>query len=163
MSPQNRAAYVAETRTEYARIAAAHARGEQNKQRVSIADARANALKLDWKSYAPPRPGFFGTRVFADYGLAELEPLIDWSPFFATWELTGKFPAILDDPKFGEAARPPFAHARAMLDNIIAEPPLPATAVVRFCPANQHRDDIAGVAGRARRAAPPALHPVRHA
>src|SRR3981081_3553201 len=65
--PQNRPAYVAETRTEYARIAAAHARGEQNKQRVSIADARANALKLDWKSYSPPRPGFFSTRLLPDY------------------------------------------------------------------------------------------------
>jgi len=78
MSRQNRDAYVAETRTEYARIAAAHARGEANKQRVSLADARANALRLDWKGFAPPRPTFLGTRVFADYALAELAPFIDW-------------------------------------------------------------------------------------
>jgi len=161
MSPQNRPAYVAETRTEYARIAAAHARGEQNKQRVSIADARANALKLDWKSYAPPRPGFFGTRVFADYGLAELEPLIDWSPFFATWELTGKFPAILDDPKFGEAARALYADARAMLDKIIAERWFRASAVVGFWPANQQGDDIAVFADEARGAPAAVLHTLR--
>jgi len=161
MSPQNRAAYVAETRTEYARIAAAHARGEQNKQRVSIADARANALKLDWKSYAPPRPGFFGTRVFADYGLAELEPLIDWSPFFATWELTGKFPAILDDPKFGEAARALYADARAMLDKIIAERWFRASAVVGFWPANRQGDDIAVFADEARGAPAAVLHTLR--
>jgi len=161
MSPQNRAAYVAETRTEYARIAAAHARGEQNKQRVSIADARANALKLDWKSYAPPRPGFFGTRVFADYELAELEPLIDWSPFFATWELTGKFPAILDDPKFGEAARALYADARAMLDKIIAERWFRASAVVGFWPANQQGDDIAVFADEARGAPAAVLHTLR--
>jgi len=161
MSSQNRAAYVAETRTEYARIAAAHARGEQNKQRVSIADARANALKLDWKSYAPPRPGFFGTRVFADYELAELEPLIDWSPFFATWELTGKFPAILDDPKFGEAARALYADARAMLDKIIAERWFRASAVVGFWPANQQGDDIAVFADEARGAPAAVLHTLR--
>src|SRR5712672_1840939 len=161
MSGDARTAYVAETRTEYARIAAAHARGEQNKQRVSIADARANALKLDWKSYAPPRPGFFGTRVFADYGLAELEPLIDWSPFFATWELTGKFPAILDDPKFGEAARALYADARAMLDKIIAERWFRASAVVGFWPANQQGDDIAVFADEARGAPAAVLHTLR--
>src|SRR5882672_10368839 len=87
MSAEGRKTYVAETRTEYARIAAAHARGQQNKQRLSLADARANALMLDWKSYAPPRPAFIGTKIFKDYSLAALEPYIDWSPFFATWEL----------------------------------------------------------------------------
>jgi 5-methyltetrahydrofolate--homocysteine methyltransferase len=161
MSPQNRPAYVAQTRAEYARMAAAHARGEQNKQRVSIADARANALKLDWKSYAPPRPEFFGTRVFRDYELAELEPLIDWSPFFATWELTGKFPAILDDPKFGEAARSLYGDARAMLERIIAERWFRASAVVGFWPANRQGDDIAVFADEARGAPAAVLHTLR--
>jgi 5-methyltetrahydrofolate--homocysteine methyltransferase len=161
MSPQNRPAYVAQTRAEYARMAAAHARGEQNKQRVSIADARANALKLDWQSYAPPRPGFFGTRVFKDYGLDELEPLIDWSPFFATWELTGKFPAILDDSKFGEAARSLYGDARAMLEKIIAERWFRASAVVGFWPANRQGDDIAVFADEARGEPAAVLHTLR--
>src|SRR4029077_7492533 len=121
MSRQNRDAYVAETRAEYARIAAAHARGEANKQRVSLKDARANALKIDWTAYAPSQPSFLGTRVFEDYSLTDLVPLIDGSPFFATWELTGKFPAILDDKKFGPSARALYDDARAMLDKIIAE------------------------------------------
>jgi 5-methyltetrahydrofolate--homocysteine methyltransferase len=162
MSRQNRDAYVAETRTEYARIAAAHARGEANKQRVRLADARANALKLDWAGYAPPRPSFTGTRVFEDYPLTELEPFIDWSPFFATWELSGKFPSILDDPKFGEAARALYHDARTMLDKIIAERWFRAGAVVGFWPANAQGDDIALYADEARRGKPLAtLHTLR--
>ena len=82
-----------------------HARAQEDKQRLSLADARANALKLDWSNYAPPKPTFLGTRVLEDYPIAELVDYIDWSPFFPTWELTGKYPAILDDKIVGEAAR----------------------------------------------------------
>ena len=106
MSAQARPGYVENVRTEYARIAAAHARGEEGKQRLSLADARANALKLNWSgNELPQRPSFLGTRVLEDYPIAELIDFIDWTPFFATWELTGKFPAILDDAKYGPAAR----------------------------------------------------------
>jgi 5-methyltetrahydrofolate--homocysteine methyltransferase len=161
MSPTARASYVTETRAEYARIAAAHARGEQNKQRVSLGDARANALKLDWKSYVPPRPRFLGTKVFTDYPLAELEPLIDWSPFFSTWELTGKFPDILDDKKFGEAARALYADARKMLETMIAERWFRASAVLGFWPANAQRDDIAIFADETRGAPRTVLHTLR--
>jgi 5-methyltetrahydrofolate--homocysteine methyltransferase len=142
MSPEQRSAYVTDIRAEYARIAAAHARGEQNKNRVPLSDARANGLKLDWSTYAPPRPSFLGTRVFAHYPLSELVPFIDWSPFFATWELTGKFPAILDDDKVGEAARSLFNDAQAMLKKIVAENWFDAAAVVGFWPANAQGDDI---------------------
>src|SRR5207248_1717808 len=116
MSARARAPYVADIRNEYARIAAAHARAEENKQRLSLERARVNALKLDWSgSYVPPRPNLLGTRVLADYSIAELVDFIDWSPFFSTWELTGKYPAILDDAKYGPAARSLFADAQAML------------------------------------------------
>jgi 5-methyltetrahydrofolate--homocysteine methyltransferase len=142
MSRQNRDAYVAETRTEYARIAAAHARGEANKHRVALADARANSLKLDWGAYAPTRPSFLGTRVLADLPMAELVPFIDWSPFFTTWELAGRFPAILDDAKVGDAARALYDDARNMLDKIIAERWFRASAVVGFWPANTQGDDV---------------------
>jgi len=161
MSRQNRDAYVAETRTEYARIAAAHARGEANKQRVALADARANALRLDWNSYAPPRPSFLGIRVFNDYALTEIEPLIDWSPFFATWELTGKFPAILDDKKFGPSARALYDDARAMLEKIIAERWFSASAVIGFWPAQQEGDDIALFADDSRETPIAVLHTLR--
>jgi 5-methyltetrahydrofolate--homocysteine methyltransferase len=161
MSRQNRDAYIAETRTEYARIAAAHARGEANKQRVSLADARANALRLDWQAAAPPRPTFLGTRVFADHALADLVPCIDWSPFFATWELTGRFPAILDDAKVGEAARALYDDARKMLDTIMAERWFRASAVVGFWPANQQGDDIALYADEARAKEIATLHTLR--
>ena len=108
---------VSEVRAEYAKIAAAHARGEENKRRLSLADARKNALEARLVEL-PCRRGrrFLGTRVFDDYPLAELIDYIDWSPFFSTWELTGKFPAILDDEKFGEAARALYDDARAMLE-----------------------------------------------
>jgi hypothetical protein len=113
MSQQVRGAYVSEVREEYAKIAAAHARGEENKRRLSLKDARKNALALDWSNYVPPQPSFLGTRVFEDYPFAELIDYIDWSPFFSTWELTGKFPAILDDEKFGEAGALALRRTRA--------------------------------------------------
>jgi 5-methyltetrahydrofolate--homocysteine methyltransferase len=142
MSKQLSGAYVGEVRDEYARIAAAHARAEDNKRRLSLKDARKNALKLDWASYTPTRPSFLGSRVFADYSIAELIGYIDWSPFFSTWELTGKFPAILDDEKFGEAARPLYDDAQAMLKKIVDENWFKAAAIIGFWPANSSGDDI---------------------
>jgi 5-methyltetrahydrofolate--homocysteine methyltransferase len=143
MSAAARSTYVASVREEYARIASAHARGEENKRRLTLAEARANALKLGWSgSYVPPAPTFLGTQVIADYPLAELRKFIDWSPFFATWELTGKYPAILNDAKFGEAARSVFADAQTMLDRACAEGWLRASAAFGFWRANSVGDDI---------------------
>jgi 5-methyltetrahydrofolate--homocysteine methyltransferase len=142
MSKQLRGAYVGEVREEYAKIAAAHARGEENKRRLSLKDARRNALRLDWSAYRPPHPAFTGTRVFKDYPVAELIDYIDWSPFFSTWELTGKFPAILNDEKFGEAARSLYDDARAMLKKIVDENWFKAAAIVGFWPAKSDGDDI---------------------
>jgi 5-methyltetrahydrofolate--homocysteine methyltransferase len=142
MSADARAPYVARIRAEYARVAEAHHRGEDDKRRLPLADARANALKLDWAGYAPPRPGFIGTRMLTDYPLAELVDYIDWTPFFATWELAGRFPAILEDETVGAAARAVYADARAMLDKIVAERWFSANAVAGFWPANADGDDI---------------------
>ena len=89
---------------------------------MSLSAARANALKLNWSgNYRPPVPRALGTRGVADVSIAELVDYIDWSPFFATWELTGKYPAILADATVGEAARNLFADAQAMLRQMIAE------------------------------------------
>jgi 5-methyltetrahydrofolate--homocysteine methyltransferase len=153
---------VADIRQEYARIAAAHARGEASKQRLSLADARANALKLNWSgNYVPPRPSFLGTRVLEDYPIAELRDYIDWSPFFATWELAGKFPAILDDAKYGAAARSLFDDAQAMLERMASERWLRASAVFGFWPANSDGDDILLYGDEARRTPIAVLHTLR--
>jgi len=162
MSGAARPSYVADIRQEYARIAAAHARGEATKQRLSLADARANALKLNWSgNYVPPRPSFLGTRVLEDYAIAELRDYIDWSPFFATWELAGKFPAILDDAKYGPAARSLFDDAQAMLERMASERWLRASAVFGFWPANSDGDDILLYGDEARTTPIAVLHTLR--
>jgi 5-methyltetrahydrofolate--homocysteine methyltransferase len=161
MSSTTRPSYVSDIRTEYARIAAAHARGEEQKRRLSLADARANALRLDWQKYAPPQPSFLGSKALADYPLADLVDCIDWSPFFATWELAGKFPAILDDAKFGPAARDLYADARAMLERIIVENWFRASAVLGFWPAQANGDDILVFADETRATPLAVLHTLR--
>lgn len=144
-----REAYAAEVRTEYAKISAAHFRAQQDKKRLKLADARANATPTDW-SKTRPKPSFIGIRSFADYPLAELADYIDWTPFFQTWELTGRFPAILDDPKVGEVARSLYADARAMLDRIVKENWFKAQATIGFWPANAEGDDIIVYADKSR-------------
>jgi 5-methyltetrahydrofolate--homocysteine methyltransferase len=115
VSPDAKANYIDTVRAEYAKVAAAHARSEADKVRLPIARARANAEKVDWTDYKPAKPQFTGTKVFETYDLAELAKYIDWTPFFQTWELKGRFPAILEDEKQGEAARQLYADAPPML------------------------------------------------
>jgi 5-methyltetrahydrofolate--homocysteine methyltransferase len=162
MSKQARPGYYADVRSEYARIAAAHARSEENKQRLSLQAARTNALKLNWSgNEVPQRPAFIGTKVLADYSMAELVPYIDWTPFFATWELVGKYPAILDDATVGEAARSLFDDAQAMLRKIAEERWFRAAAVVGFWPANSEGDDILVFGDEARAKPIAVLHTLR--
>ena len=162
MSKEARPRYYADIRSEYARIAAAHARGEENKQRLSLQAARANALKLNWSgNEVPQRPAFIGTKVLADYSIAELVPYIDWTPFFSTWELVGKYPAILDDATVGEAARSLFDDAQAMLQKIAQERWFRAAAVVGFWPANSEGDDILVFGDEARAKPIAVLHTLR--
>jgi 5-methyltetrahydrofolate--homocysteine methyltransferase len=162
MSVDARAGYVAELRGEYARIAAAHARAQEDKARLPLATARANALKLDWSGpYQPPEPKFIGTEVLNNYPIKELIDYIDWTPFFSTWELSGKFPAILDDVKFGQAARSLYEDARAMLDKIVDEHWFRANAVLGFWPANAKGDDILVYGDEARNEPIAVLHSLR--
>ncbi len=115
LSPEGKQSYIDGLRGEYAKVAAAHARNEAEKQRLPIARARANAHKLDWDNFVPAKPTFTGTKTFDDYDLAEIARYIDWTPFFQTWELKGRYPAILEDEKQGEAARQLWDDAQAML------------------------------------------------
>jgi 5-methyltetrahydrofolate--homocysteine methyltransferase len=142
LSEDGKPSYISTVQAEYAKVAAAHARSEAEKTRLPIARARANAEKVDWSSYQPKKPQFTGTKVFENYDLAELAKYIDWTPFFQTWEMKGRFPAILQDEKQGEAARQLYADALAMLDKIIAEKWFRPRAVIGFWPANAVGDDI---------------------
>ena len=105
LSDKGRVEYMAQTRKEYERVADAHAKAQLDKQRVPLAKARANALKIDWDAFTPTKPSFTGARGFATYDVAELVPYIDWTPFFQTWEFKGRYPALLDDPERGPAAK----------------------------------------------------------
>ena len=135
VNDERRPGFVAETRGAYGRLRRQREAQQRTRKASPLAAARANRLATDWDGYAPPRPSFLGRRVLAGYPLAELVERIDWSPFFRTWELAGRFPRILDDPVVGEVARPLYADARTMLDRIVAEGWLEARAVFGFFPA----------------------------
>ena len=142
LSSNSRAAYIDEVRAEYRKVADAHAKGEEAKQRLPLAAARANRFEADWGGFEPIRPRFLGTRVFEEFDLAEIARYIDWTPFFQAWEMRGRYPAILEDPKQGETARSLFADAQAMLTKIIDEKWFKPKAVIGFWPANAVGDDI---------------------
>ena len=161
MSPEERPKAIAKVRDEYARMAESYARGQAEKPRTAIADARANRLKIDWANYTPPKPSFLGTRAFKAYDLAELARYIDWTPFFQAWELKGAYPRILHDDKYGEAARHLFDDAEAMLKQLIAERWLTANGVVGFWPANSVGDDIEIYADETRKTKIATLHTLR--
>src|ERR1700712_2790149 len=161
LSPERREAYAAEVRADYAKISAAHFRAQADKKRLKLADARANAVTIDFAKAPPKKPAFLGIKTFRDYDLAELADYIDWTPFFQTWELTGRYPAILDDPKVGEVARSLYDDARAMLDLIVKENWFKAQATIGFWPANADGDDIIVYADDTRKTPIATFHTLR--
>jgi 5-methyltetrahydrofolate--homocysteine methyltransferase len=142
LSPETRASTIQKVRAEYRKVAEAHERSEAEKVRVPLAKARANALKLDWSAYRPATPTYLGARAFEWSDLAGLARFIDWTPFFQAWELKGRYPALLDDPEQGAAARALYDDAQAMLKRVIEERWFEPKAVVGFWPAAQAGDDI---------------------
>ncbi|MGO4404056.1 methionine synthase [Bosea sp. RAF48] len=161
LSQDQKPAYVDGLKAEYAKVADAHRRSEADKQRLPLAKARANAFKPDWASYVPPKPSFLGTRVFRTYDIADLVPVIDWTPFFQTWELKGRFPAILEDEKQGEAARALWEDAQAMLKRVVEERWFNPKAVIGFWPANAVGDDIRLYTGESRQETLATFHGLR--
>ncbi|MGD0563525.1 MAG: methionine synthase [Roseiarcus sp.] len=161
LSPDSKASYVASVRAEYRKVADAHARGEADKARLPLEKARANAMAIDWAAYTPPKPSFLGVRVFENWDLADLARYIDWTPFFQTWELKGRYPAILEDERQGAAARQLFDDAQAMLKRIIAEAWFAPKAVVGFWPAARVGDDIRLFDDESRRASLETLFTLR--
>ena len=155
LSKEQKPAYVANLRAEYEQIRVKRAANQTERKLISIADARANAVKTDWANYTPPKPQVLAAApssspaggegniiVFEDYPLAELVERIDWTPFFRSWELAGKFPAILTDEIVGEECTKLYADAQAMLQKIVAEKWIQAKAIIGFFPANRSGDDI---------------------
>ena len=122
----------------------------RDKLRLPLAKARANAPKIDWGAYEPPKPLFTGTRVYTNADIADLVPYIDWKPFFQAWEMKGRYPALFDDPERGEAARALFDDAQAMLKKIVEERWFDPKAVIGFWPANAVGDDIRLFKGESR-------------
>jgi 5-methyltetrahydrofolate--homocysteine methyltransferase len=119
---------------------------------VPYAESLRRRFTIDWQKEPPAKPSFLGRRVLRDVPLAEVVPYIDWSPFFMAWELGGKYPAILDDPKAGAEARKLFDDAQALLKRIIDERLLTASAVYGFWPANANGDDVVVYADESRTA-----------
>lgn len=132
--------YVQEVREDYERVREQHAK-KKKAPIWPLAQARANKIALNWEGYTPPAPSFIGQRSFKNINLEELLPFIDWSPYFQTWDLAGKFPKILDDEVVGEEARKVYADAKAMLEKIVAGRWLTVNAAFGFWYANTVSDD----------------------
>ncbi len=126
---------------DYEKVRVQRSKRNVSKQYITIAEARANKYELDWSNYDFPKPNFIGNKSFEDIPLSELEPFIDWTPFFSSWQLAGKYPAILKDEIVGVEASKLFVEAKDMLKSIINEKWISANAVIGFYPANAMEDD----------------------
>jgi len=142
LSNTQRDRFLDELATDYDRVRASHARATVERDRVTLDVARTNGPDLVFDDTTITEPTFVGTRVFDDYDVAELVPYIDWTPFFRTWGIRSKFPEVLTDPEFADAAKPLYDDALAMLDRIVDERWFRPKAVVGFWPAGADGDDI---------------------
>ncbi len=133
--------FVDQLRDEYADLRAAHQRKHGQKNYLSLSDARANKFSIEWDQADITSPNQLGTKQLSDYSLEEIKAYIDWTPFFRTWELAGRYPQILEDDVVGKEATQLFSDAEEMLAKIIDEKWLNASAVVGFWPANSINDD----------------------
>ena len=140
LNTATRTGYAKELRSEYDKLREGYLNRSRDKEFLSIADARSNKLKLDWDNFTPTKPNLLGVNTIYPK-LAELVHYIDWTPFFQTWDLHGKFPAILNDELVGEQAKALFADAQTMLKQIVVENWFEAKGVYGIFPANQVNDD----------------------
>jgi 5-methyltetrahydrofolate--homocysteine methyltransferase len=137
---QNRKIYASDIRAEYDAFRETFLNRSRDKNFLTIEQARVNKLKLDWENYNPMKPNFIGTKTI-EVDMDVLVPYIDWTPFFRTWELFGKYPAILTDVVVGEQAHSVFHDAQEMLKVILKEKKLTAKGIYGIFPANQVNDD----------------------
>ena len=135
--------YIGAIKADYVKVREGFANRSNNKEYLSLLDARKNKFQIDWNSTEIKAPNFIGTQVFEEVDLTKLVDYIDWTPFFRTWELAGKFPVILTDKVVGEAATNLFRDAKIMLAKVLDEKLLTAKAVFGIFPANTvNNDDI---------------------
>jgi len=142
MSEGQREPYFGEVREKYVTIAEKHAASRGQSKRVSIEAARSNAFKPDFAAHPPVKPKLLGRKEFRDFPLEQLVPMIDWTPFFATWEIKGRYPDVLRDNRYGPAATALYDDARRMLDEIVDKKLLTAHGVAALWPAAGRGDDI---------------------
>ncbi|MDQ7911741.1 methionine synthase [Pseudomonas sp. 102515] len=147
LSKELKAGFVERTRADYVEVRERTANRSARTERLSYAKAVANKPAFNWLGYQAPKPSFTGTRVLEDIDLAVLAEYIDWTPFFISWDLAGKYPRILTDEVVGEAATALFHDAQTMLRKLIDEKLIKARAVFGFWPTNQVRDDDLEVYG----------------
>ncbi|WP_375568259.1 methionine synthase [Ahrensia marina] len=157
----DKVAYFDDVSAEYARIAEGHARAQTAKKRLPIAQARAKAFQPDFAATPPVKPKMLGTKVFETYDLQTLVPYIDWTPFLATWEIKGVYPAVLDHPEAGPVARELLDDAKVMLDDIIGSGLVSAKAVVGLWPAQRDGDDVTVFADESRTKTVGTFHTLR--
>jgi 5-methyltetrahydrofolate--homocysteine methyltransferase len=141
LSDEQRGPYAAKVREEYAAIRVARADPGREKRLLNLEQARANKAQIDL-SIPVPVPTFTGARTFNDWSLADIAERIDWTPFFQTWELAGHYPAILEDPVVGSAARSLYADAQELLHRIVRDGLLQPKAAVGFWPATSRGEEI---------------------
>ena len=142
LSETAKPAFVERLNKEYEAVREQHARKKPRTPPVTLAEARANATDLDWDNYTPPAPLQPGVHTFENYSIKEIREYIDWTPFFLTWSLAGKYPRILDDEIVGEEAKRLFKDANAMLDELEASGKVQAAGVLGIFPANRVDDDL---------------------
>jgi len=137
-----RSNFILDVRSNYEKVREHRGNRKSNKKYITLGKARENAFQIDWSDYQPPVPKKPGLHLIEDYSLEELTEYIDWTPFFTSWQLKGKFPAILEDETVGEEAQKLYNDARSMLRQIIDEGWLQAKAIIGLFPANATGDDI---------------------
>lgn len=141
LSAERKADFVKEIQDDYEAVRERHRARATEKRRVSLEVARANKYKIDWSDYTPPVPKQLGIQAFDDIQLSDILPYFDWTPFFQSWELAGRYPKILTDEVVGEEATTLYNDALAILDKLVNEKLLQTRAVVGLFPANSVNDD----------------------
>jgi len=136
------AEYTDSIREEYTKLAEDHAAKGDKKTYISYEEALNNATPIDWSNFKPYKPKKLGVTTFEDYDLSEIRKYIDWTPFFQTWMLKGKYPAIFDNPEVGQEAKKLYGDAQEMLDNIITNKSLKAKGVVGLFKVQRDKDDV---------------------